>query len=95
MSGVYFIWSFFIFPFQGGLFGVIRHGREKGLANSTDCIFIMTRQKGSVVQSIIRGFIEEGLTIRVTATVQTERGSRAVPRFPSLPRSSQQPLQPM
>jgi hypothetical protein len=76
VSGVYFAWSFFIFPSEpeGGFFRRNTAWTEKGLANATDCIFIMRRQNWSVGQSIIRGFIEEGLTIRVTAVSRDRKG---------------------
>lgn len=52
MPGFYFIWSAsFSSP---GDFGVMRHGREKGLANSTELYFYYEKTKRS--GAFIRGF---------------------------------------
>lgn len=49
---------------------------EKELADSTDCIFIMRRQKGA--GHSFADLLKEGLMIRVTATVRRERKGEEV-----------------
>lgn len=64
-----FIWSASFFP--QGVFGVMRHGRKRmGEFDGLYFYYEKTKRSGA----FIRGFTEEGLTIRVTAMVQRERG---------------------